>query len=211
MDGPDVHISAVRIPLNTELALVASQDFYAIHKLLCSAFPSGAARQARILFRFDIENDAGWLCVQTLTPPDWSRLAERTGLQIAGPIPLQIPEAARLRFRLLARPTYRIGRQGDPERGRRAALEAEQDQLDWLRRKAAAGGFEVLACSLTDRIWFDTRSNPQLENGAPRPLHATQFDGILAVTDRGRLRTAIRNGIGPQKAFGFGLLSVARI
>lgn len=40
-------------------------------------------------------------------------------------------------------------------------------------------------------------------------LTAVQFDGVLVVTDPDKLREAVRNGIGPQKAFGFGLLSLA--
>jgi CRISPR-associated protein Cas6/Cse3/CasE subtype I-E len=40
-------------------------------------------------------------------------------------------------------------------------------------------------------------------------LSAVQFDGVLVVTDPDKLSVAVRNGIGPQKAFGFGLLSLA--
>ena len=35
------------------------------------------------------------------------------------------------------------------------------------------------------------------------------FEGRLEIVDADRFRTALRNGIGPGKAFGFGLLSIA--
>jgi len=35
------------------------------------------------------------------------------------------------------------------------------------------------------------------------------FEGVLLCTDPDKLRQAIINGIGPAKAFGFGLLSIA--
>jgi CRISPR system Cascade subunit CasE len=38
-----------------------------------------------------------------------------------------------------------------------------------------------------------------------------RFDGVLRVTDAARLVEAVRSGIGPAKAFGFGLLSLRRM
>lgn len=41
------------------------------------------------------------------------------------------------------------------------------------------------------------------------PLFGVRFDGVLRVTDVEVLLDALRGGIGPAKAFGFGLLSLA--
>jgi CRISPR-associated protein Cas6/Cse3/CasE subtype I-E len=40
-------------------------------------------------------------------------------------------------------------------------------------------------------------------------LNIVQFDGYLQVIDPDKLLTALRQGIGPAKAFGCGLLSLA--
>ena len=40
-------------------------------------------------------------------------------------------------------------------------------------------------------------------------LFGVRFDGVLAVTDPDALTGAVRQGIGPAKGFGFGLLSLA--
>lgn len=42
------------------------------------------------------------------------------------------------------------------------------------------------------------------------PHFGVRFDGLLCVTDPETLVEAVRQGIGPAKAFGFGLLSLAR-
>ena len=42
-------------------------------------------------------------------------------------------------------------------------------------------------------------------------LRSARFDGILEVTDPAAFAATIAAGIGPAKAFGFGLLSVAPV
>ena len=61
------------------------------------------------------------------------------------------------------------------------------------------------------------RRRPNRGSGAQAQIpkgevaHAgVRFDGELTVTDPGELRDAVAAGIGPAKAFGFGLLSLAR-
>ncbi|GFO83041.1 MAG: hypothetical protein A49_26680 [Methyloceanibacter sp.] len=47
--------------------------------------------------------------------------------------------------------------------------------------------------------------------GGRQRLTAVRFDGVLLVTDPSKLCEAVRLGIGAQKAFGFGLLSLAPV
>lgn len=202
-------ISAIRFPRGSTAAATASQDFYMNHKLVYMAFPTKeAATAARVLFRFDIEGDDGYLCVQSKAEPDWSRLPEPIRKNITGPVPLAIPKAERFRFRLLAKPSFRIGKKGDSDKGFRVTIAEPDNQMQWLRRKGEEHGFSIERCLLTERVWHDTKTN-ELLNGNPKPLYGVQFDGILRVTDRDRLIHAVANGIGPQKAYGFGLLSLA--
>lgn len=203
-------ISAIRFPRGTTAAATASQDYYANHKLVYMAFPTKeAATEARVLFRFDLGEDVGFLYVQSKAQPDWSRLPEAIRKNILGPVPLVIPEAERFRFRLLAKPSFRIGKKGDADKGVRVTIAEPDNQMQWLRRKGEEHGFTIERCLLTERVWHDTKMKERLPNGNPKPLCAVQFDGILSVTDREKLIQAVVNGIGPQKAYGFGLLSLA--
>jgi CRISPR system Cascade subunit CasE len=45
--------------------------------------------------------------------------------------------------------------------------------------------------------------------GQAQRLGAVRFDGVLQITHVDQFRSAVLNGIGPAKAFGFGLLSIA--
>jgi CRISPR system Cascade subunit CasE len=205
----ELYISAIRIPADSGFAAMASQELYKLHQLVYGAFPSKeAAKAARVLFRFDLEGDVGYLYVQSRVKPDWSKYANQLGENLRAPVPLVIPPDDRFRFRLLAKPTKRVGARGAPNRGKRVSLD-EPEQRAWLDRKGEENGFRIEACTLIDRVWYDTKTVERLPNGSPKPLHAVQFDGILVVTDPDKLREAVRNGIGPQKAYGFGLLSIA--
>lgn len=47
--------------------------------------------------------------------------------------------------------------------------------------------------------------------GSKQQFSAARFDGVLQVTDADKFQSALENGIGSAKGFGFGLLSVARL
>lgn len=224
MDMNSPFITAIHVPADSEFADYARWDYYQLHQLACMGFKNrDAAIAARILYRFDIEGDLGSFYIQSLYKPDWSRLPR--AMDIRGPIPLQLPDCKpsdELRFRLLARPSWRVAR-GRAVNGKqkRYALRTEEEQMEWLVRKGEHNGFQIERCVITQRVWNDTKKKqvmpngtikelvPQMHKDNPKPLFGTQYDGILVVTDREKLHQAIRTGVGPQKAYGFGLLSVA--
>ncbi len=208
MNAP-LFIAALRFAADSDAAVTAFLDFRMTHRLVYSGFATKeAATRARVLFRFDLEGEFGFLYVQSSEPPDWSLLPRGIAGNVVGPLPLAIPQEERLHFRLLAKPSFRVGNRDDARIGKRTTISDPAKQIDWLRGKGETCGFEVEDCLASDRIWHDS-SRARLPNGDLMPLHAVQFDGILRVADRARLEAAVRNGIGPQKAFGFGLLSLA--
>ena len=117
--------------------------------------------------------------------------------------------------------------------GKRLGLYSEAEQLEWLEAKAFRAGFEVLRVKIapartsgptdmpdvalrpgrpegTARGWHCDRSR---ENQAPRCIEhlSVTFEGLLTVTSPEALRTAVEQGIGSAKGFGFGLLSLAPV
>jgi CRISPR system Cascade subunit CasE len=146
----------------------------------------------------------------------------------------KIPDGQVFSFRLRANPTKRIGRviKGDAElKGKRVGLLREEKQIDWLigkgreREKGKPGGFDILMKEIEDEngeIRQITRSNVHLEGKQGGRMkkegrsHATthlavRFDGLLRVTNADAFRETLVRGIGPAKAFGFGLLSIAPV
>jgi CRISPR system Cascade subunit CasE len=136
-----------------------------------------------------------------------------------------------LAFRLLCQPLVRksgefgVKPNGKRMAGPRRACRNDEQRLDWLRRKANDCGFAIETVGLTMVEWRNTKPL-QAKGGVPIETHeqarkrafglaavqrlgAVRFDGVLVVIDRDRFKTALVNGIGSFKGFGFGLLSVA--
>ncbi len=142
--------------------------------------------------------------------------------------PGTIPEAERTGIirRPRAEPGDALQQRPDGRRiGKRVELRREEDRLLWLERQGQRSGFQLLTARLepglgqpAGRDIAAARADPspplhgyQRANGIDRRLtFATAlFEGELRVTDAEALRAAIRDGIGPGKAFGCGLLSIA--
>jgi CRISPR system Cascade subunit CasE len=201
------------------------------------ASTTGARQDFGVLFRVDPDGSNGvMLIVQSAVEPDWSELP--TGYLAADTARRQNPAWKRidtelsaigrdqvLSFRLRANPTKRIHeldeRQKPEFRGKRVELVRESDRTAWLTRKAGQSGFEVLAMEqsqglLDARATQDTKSrgwrrSARHDSARPRDrltLASVTFEGRLRVLDPDRVRGAIASGIGPGKAYGFGLLSI---
>ena len=136
------------------------------------------------------------------------------------------------------RVSRRATEEADPARGRdrpedpksvgmRVGVRSEEARLAWLKRKGEAAGFQLLAATISGGIEdprqssFDVaRADPAAALAGVRQQDRTRdqltfetclFEGILEVTSADALRAALRDGIGPGKAFGCGLLSLAEV
>lgn len=211
-----------RIPLNPLYApaikLAANPE--ALHAKLYALLPKPASEgERRLLFRVDPTDDGPVVLVQSSVEPDWG------ALELA-PRALREPPASkeyvlnfvkdqRMAFRLLTRPSIRksgdFGPKPNGKRkpGPRLDCRDDEERLEWLRWKAGDNGFVVESVGLTILSVPAVKSDRDIRNKGGS-FTAACFDGVLVVTDPEKLREAVRNGIGPQKAYGFGLLSLAR-
>jgi len=200
-------------------------DPYQMHRSLMRAFPDDLAPdEERVLFRLESHPRTGalTLLVQSWNPPDWSWLEApdtRGYLLPEHLLPLRAPEnpatkpfdlnlasGQLLAFRLRANPTARR-RLPDGTR-KRVGLCREEEQMDWLERKAKQGGFRLVSAHTSNQAMIGGKIR---RNGRPHKLRllSVRYDGLLQVTDPERLHEAVRSGVGSGKAFGFGLLSLA--
>lgn len=206
-------------------------DCCGMHRTLMSAFPdiggaNGAARaKLGVLYRLEERHDRPNVLVQSQEQPEWDRLDSAYLLSQESKSVMEFCQALksgrRLRFRLLANPTRKIltktGPDGRSSNGRRVELRTESEWISWLNRKAHQHGFRIEAAS-TVAAAPDIRAvrrgkamgGSGQSNSAPsRTFFGVQFDGRLLVVDRELFLAGLRNGIGPGKAYGFGLLSIA--
>lgn len=145
----------------------------------------------------------------------------------------QLQNGQVLSFRLRANPTKRIWKvttANSELKGKRVGLLQEEEQIAWLVRKGKeresgkSGGFEILVKEIENENGeihhvprVDVRREGKQrgrkkENGSSHATThlAVRYDGLLQITDVDAFRETLSKGIGPGKAFGFGLLSVAR-
>ena len=126
-----------------------------------------------------------------------------------------------LAFRLRANPTKRIGKTNADLPGKRVAIVREEEQIEWLagkgrgEEKADSGGFELLmneGAPMVTVVPEGKKYGRKTENGRRHEMThvAVLFEGLLRITDAEAFRRMLMRGIGSAKAFGFGLLSIAK-
>lgn len=215
-------------------------DSQAMHRRLLDAFPPGMTRADHgLLYRLepDPRRDRGQIIalVQSTVEPDWSALPAGylQGDEWRG-APAPKPIAARyralnggdvLRFRLRANPTRKIhtteetrtpGTRPTGPNGTRKPV-TRNELPEWLERKAEQHGFQLLDARnqpdpISGKEQTGRKTNPRDAGRKMRMTHAAiLFDGELEVADADLFRDALWGGIGPAKAYGFGLLSVALV
>lgn len=199
---------------------------YEMHRTLLAAFPQGKVHVERtaeeaigLLYRIDEEIRTGdlHLLVQSQQAPMWSLLPVQDYLLPVADNPamrevsLHLQPGQVLAFRLRANPTRRLSA-GKGNKGKRIGVYKEQEQEAWLRRKGDQHGYRVLHVQISRSnllkqadVIRDTKGDAH-----DLKLFSVQFDGVLQVVDAERFGQAIAAGVGSGKAFGCGLLSVAR-
>ena len=183
--------------------------------------PKVAARACfGVLHRLEFDRRTGrvLLYVQSRMQPDWSQLPERYLLpedempnptvKSVGEVYAGLKPGRVLRFRLRANPTRKVDTKSGPEgsrrNGRRVPVRRLEEQIEWLARKAESNGFGILQVAVAGSGAAELVKSHQ----AGLTFQGVLFEGRLVVRDPERFREAVVKGIGPGKAFGFGLLSV---
>lgn len=191
----------------TQMALVSPNKF---HGAVEKAF---SERQGRNLWRIDTLQGKTYLLILSSLKPDLSSIADQFGYQnICGEsksyekLLERIEEGSTWHFRLVANPTHSIWKEG--ERGKVIAHISEKHQLEWLKHQSEKKGFCILpdAVSVLGSNWkiFYKQGNKQ----KVRILEVT-FEGKLRVEDVDIFKNTLVNGIGREKAYGMGLLTIA--
>lgn len=201
-------LSAFDLDRRDTLVRTCLKDPYQMHRMVMTGFPDVPQQDARralsVLYRLQPNDRHIRLYVLSGDQPDWSHLSP--GFQSVGePKDLSDMEASFILgghyvFDLLANPCKKVVREG--KNSNRVFLSSRDDRAAWLARKAADNGFKI--------VWV--REEGQLRSvarpGGDDVIEQTgvYFRGELLVTDAERFREGFRAGIGPGKAFGFGML-----
>jgi CRISPR system Cascade subunit CasE len=206
-----------------------------LHKTVMRAFPDDAGPSPRgahgILHRLDQDRgDRLVLLIQSRTKPMTKRWPDGYLLELGRDLDLAFSNVGenpairsveaeraalnpgrRFAFRVRANTTRKVDTKTGPDgvrrHGRRVPVRGDEERLRWFARHAEAAGFAVVDGQV--RITEITGSGGR--GGKSVTVGGALFEGILVVRDASLFRTALESGIGPAKAYGFGLLSIARV
>jgi CRISPR system Cascade subunit CasE len=205
-----------------------------LHKTVMRAFPEDAGPSPRakfgVLHRLDEDRGRVVLLVQSTVRPSvtqwptgyvlnlgddmdqgFSSISENPSIRDVAAERGRIAVGQRFVFRLRANTTRKIDTKsasdGTRRHGRRVPVRGEEARNAWLVRKATSLGFAVDAAKLRTTELGAVSSG----GGSGVTLAGAMFDGILEVTDADAFRASLAAGIGPAKAYGFGLLSIASV
>jgi CRISPR system Cascade subunit CasE len=189
----------------------ACHNPYEIHRVLWRLFPEDADACRKFLFRVGhSDRNHAEVLLQSEKKPDRSCVEAK--VLASKEFPLTLHSGQRLHFLLIANPIKTINdetgrKRADGETKKcRVPLIREDDQRAWIERKFQdAASFETLVIDPGFPLRF--RKSKEERIGKIQPV---SFQGILNVTVPEGMTELVQNGIGPAKAFGCGLLSLAK-
>ncbi|HNR02414.1 MAG TPA: type I-E CRISPR-associated protein Cas6/Cse3/CasE [Anaerolineaceae bacterium] len=187
----------------SRLALGWIGNRYRVHQRLRMAYRD----EPRLLYRIEEMNDYLRVLAQSATRPDWEdafgNFDVLTGPPVVKELHLdKLQNGGFYRFRLVANPVV-------TRNGKRLGLFREEDQLGWLTRQLEHSGATLLESQVRQIGLARSEKNP-VKDGGVQTHYAVEFNGVLQVEDPLTLASRIAEGIGPAKAYGFGLLTLAR-
>jgi CRISPR system Cascade subunit CasE len=132
---------------------------------------------------------------------------------------VEIVPGALFRFALVANPVFRARARSPGSDGKcidakwvgkRVPVTGDESSLrNWLERRAVRAGFNLKEVTLIHRGFVYVNRTREAAGG--KRLRSARYEGTLEITDPEKFRAALSCGIGPAKAFGFGLLSIAPV
>lgn len=214
-----------RIALNprrksTMAALASPQT---LHAAVENSFPPDLPKDGRNLWRIDKLGNDLYLLVLSNRKPDFSHIVEQFGWPSSEQswetknytlLTERLIAGQQLQFRLRANPVHSVRQaadsqaQGTAKRGKVYAHVTAQQQEQWLLERAEKYGFRLQEGSF--RV-VQQEVRKFLRHRQPVTLGIATFEGILEVTDVDLFHDALTNGIGRAKAYGCGLLTIARV
>lgn len=209
-----MYLSRVEIDFNDRRKMKELSHLGAFHNWVEQSFPGEIAtgQRNRHLWRIDPLNNKRYLLVLSDTKPDITHLAEY-GVADTAMIKSydsfldKIQADQTMRFRLTANPTHAVP-QPDNKRSRIAPYLNIDQQRQWLLSRSDKLGFQI------DQADFDfdvvSKDWPQLQRkgGQGIRLLRVTYEGILQVKDPDIFKQMLIKGVGREKAFGMGLMTV---
>lgn len=209
-----MYLSRVRLNMRRGNTMKALASPAILHGAVEAAF---AGERRRRLWRLDQLGGEQYLLIVSEDKPNLQGMTEQLGY--AGeyktldytPLFNKIANQSKWRFRLTANPT--IAKKQTEGRGRVVAIISQEQQIEWLLHKGERHGFAVAAedFQVVGKQWYRFLKKDDNGRQLTVTLYAVTYEGVLTVTDAEKFVEALSAGIGREKAYGMGMLTVMRV
>ena len=208
-----MYLSRVELDITKKQTQLALASRNKIHGAIEASFCCDEGRRLRKLWRVDKLNGKIYLLLLSDQKPDLSNFVNQFGNPLVKSeikdyniLLRRITDQSIWHFRLVANPTKCMKCQNG--RGKRVAHVTAVHQIEWLNRQAEKHGFIVMedAVQVKESTWlmFNKRGERMV-----RALAVT-YEGVLRVNDVEKFKKTLIEGIGREKAYGMGLLTITR-
>ncbi len=202
-----MYLSRIELRISSPAVRQTLRNCQDMHRTLMKAFDC-SREEAGMLYRVVRTDAAIFIYVQSTVCPQWDRIEKSgylcTRMQDISALSDRLRLNTVLRFSLLACPSKKV--KGDSKNSRRVLLRGTEERLDWLKREGEKHGFILLEAheAAKEQKLSGTKSSGEFY------LSGVPFEGVLQITDAAAFQNAFRQGIGPEKAYGFGMLMISK-
>lgn len=210
-----MYLTRMELDMRKRSAMTALNSPQKLHGAIESAFDS--EERKRKLWRIDKLGEKTYLLLLSEDKPDLSAAVEQFGVSENGfetrdysPLLERIQDGSVWHFKLTANPTISSSEKCKTgERGNVKAHISDQYQVKWLLDRAEKHGFALSKddFSVTGVKWYIFRKGAERNRVS---ILSVTYEGTLKVTDKKAFCDTLINGIGREKAYGLGMLTVVR-
>ena len=209
-----MYLSRVEIDNNNRNYIRSLNHVGAYHDWVEQAFPEEISRgiRSRKLWRIDRLTGKDYLLVVSETKPD-KNLLERYAVKESyackdySSFLNTIRAGEKYHFRVVLNPIHSVLEEGK-KRGKVYPLYSEEDQLHFLSSRAEKYGFHINE----NEYMVTERGQEKLlkRGGKSANLVKAVYEGLLVVDNAEKFVELLINGMGREKAYGFGMMTVIR-
>lgn len=210
-----MYLTRIELDTNRRNTMKALASPNLIHGAVEGAFQGEKTRK---LWRIDNLAGHSYLLLLSDEVPYMEQISKQFGLvgkaaawesKDYGKLLNRIESGGVWQFRLTANPTKCCR----DEEGRRGTIKAHVTtyyQKQWLLERSVKNGFSVKESEFDVTKSYWQRFYKGSERKKPLTILTVTYEGILTVTDADLFRKTLMEGIGREKAFGMGMLTVVR-
>lgn len=195
------YLSRVELDTNNRQKMQDLTHVGTYHGWIESCFPYHKERR-RHLWRIDLINGKNYVMILSDEMPDMAKL-EKYGVEGTAQIKTYSPKLSDdgvYRFKLTANPIHRNGHEV-------YAYNKVSEQMKWGNDQLLKHGFVIKSVDITNRRSVMLEHE---DKGKRRRVYLREatYEGVVMIDDKDKATETLFNGIGREKAYGMGMLTL---